>query len=56
MFDLTELHFLNLSHNDLMGRIPEEIGNMGQLESLDLSKNQLLNEILESMPNLLIFS
>ncbi|KAL4274222.1 hypothetical protein AHAS_AhasUnG0015700 [Arachis hypogaea] len=36
----------------LTGTIPKEIGNMKQLESLDLSKNDLTGEIPESMSSL----
>ncbi|KAJ9678977.1 hypothetical protein PVL29_021022 [Vitis rotundifolia] len=50
--NLFGLRFLNLSRNDLMGRIPEKIGVMALLESLDLSRNHLSGEIPHSMSNL----
>ncbi|KAJ9679391.1 hypothetical protein PVL29_021348 [Vitis rotundifolia] len=43
---------LNLSRNNLMGRIPEKIGVIGYLESLDLSNNHLSGEIPRSIINL----
>ncbi|RDX63176.1 Leucine-rich repeat receptor protein kinase EMS1, partial [Mucuna pruriens] len=36
---LEQLQSMNLSHNKLVGTIPEEIGNMKQWESFDLSSN-----------------
>ena len=43
---------LNLSHNSLIGSIPDEIGPMSGLEALDLSWNELVGEIPQSMTNL----
>ncbi|XP_006601722.1 disease resistance protein isoform X6 [Glycine max] len=39
------LHFLNLSRNNIQGSIPHELGQMNSLYSLDLSGNQLSGEI-----------
>ncbi|KAL6320679.1 hypothetical protein AAG906_008679 [Vitis piasezkii] len=47
---------LNLSRNNLMGRIPEKIGVMEYLESLDLSNNHLSGEIPQSVTNLTFLS
>ena len=46
---LTRLQSLNISHNQLLGMIPQEIGNLTQLESLDLSSNRLSGQIPQSM-------
>ncbi|KAK0591274.1 hypothetical protein LWI29_037835 [Acer saccharum] len=40
---------LNISINDFDGRIPFSIGDMNSLETLDLSYNELLGEILEHL-------
>src|SRR4051812_38030380 len=44
--------YLNLSGNYLSGCIPEDIGNLVLLESLDLSRNQLSGEIPPSLAGL----
>ncbi|GKV47914.1 hypothetical protein SLEP1_g54764 [Rubroshorea leprosula] len=44
-----ELHELKLSRNHLTRRIPPDIGQMRQLESLDLSHNMLLGQLPPSM-------
>lgn len=49
VFRLIALQSLNLSQNQLLGTIPEEIGNMKQLESLDFSNNELSGEIPQTM-------
>jgi len=46
------LSSLNLSHNKLAGKIPNEIGNMKNLESLDFSLNQLGGQIPQSLSSL----
>uniref|UniRef100_A0A2N9FT33 Uncharacterized protein n=1 Tax=Fagus sylvatica TaxID=28930 RepID=A0A2N9FT33_FAGSY len=53
---LSELRFLNLSQNHLTGKIPEKIGNMKVLESVDLLQNHLSGEIPPSMSNLTFLS
>ena len=42
---------MNLSRNDLSGSIPEEIGSLELLESLDLSWNELSGTIPPSISN-----
>ncbi|KAK1260232.1 hypothetical protein QJS04_geneDACA001954 [Acorus gramineus] len=49
---LTGLRFLNLSGNQLAGKIPQNIGGLELLESLDLSLNQLSGDIPISISNL----
>ena len=51
-FGSLDLRFLDLSHNDFYGQIPEELGNMPTLISLDLSDNQLDGEIPEELGKL----
>ncbi|KAL4355574.1 hypothetical protein AHAS_Ahas09G0000300 [Arachis hypogaea] len=46
---LTRLQPLNLSHNQLMGSIPHDIGTLTLLESLDLSNNLFSGQIPQSM-------
>ncbi|OEL16812.1 Receptor-like protein 2 [Dichanthelium oligosanthes] len=43
---------LNLSNNDLRGTIPQNIGQLGALASIDLSFNSLSGEIPQSVCNL----
>ncbi|GKV27245.1 hypothetical protein SLEP1_g36438 [Rubroshorea leprosula] len=45
MGNLSDIHSLNLSHNNLTGPIPSTFSNLKQLESLDLSFNGLNGEI-----------
>jgi hypothetical protein len=47
---------MNLSMNHLTGRIPEKIGNLDKLESLDLSMNELYGPIPESLSSLTFLS
>jgi len=42
---LTSLSILNLSHNNLSGSIPIELGNMSSLAQLDLSYNDLQGKV-----------
>ncbi|KAH0728039.1 hypothetical protein KY284_003904 [Solanum tuberosum] len=46
------LRSLNLSKNNLTGRIPNDIGDMKVLESVDLSENQLYGQIPQSFSSL----
>lgn len=46
------LEYLDLSYNQLRGRIPEEIGDMIALQVLELSHNQLSGEIPSSLGRL----
>lgn len=39
--DYSPLSYVNLSHNQLTGSIPEDIGALTSLDTLDLSKNKL---------------
>nr|GMD71512.1 receptor-like protein 12 [Ipomoea batatas] len=48
----SRLDTIDLSHNQLRGAIPNEMGNMKLLESLDLSKNKLSGEIPSSFSSL----
>ena len=43
---------MNLSHNIFTGQIPENIGNLISIESLDFSTNQLSSKIPQSMSSL----
>ncbi|KAL5998755.1 hypothetical protein ACLOJK_009702 [Asimina triloba] len=43
---------LNISHNNIFGQIPPEIGQLSQLNKLDLSFNQLQGEIPTSLGRL----
>ncbi|XP_076961048.1 receptor-like protein EIX2 [Bidens hawaiensis] len=52
LMNLVGLRYLNLSINQLTGRIPENIGDMRLLESLDLSSNILQGQIPWSISNL----
>ncbi|KAM0027595.1 putative transferase [Helianthus debilis subsp. tardiflorus] len=55
---LTRLHELGLklSNNYLSGRIPDQIGVMGALNSLNLSINKLSERIPSSLENLTFLS
>ncbi|XP_015895351.3 serine/threonine-protein kinase BRI1-like 2 [Ziziphus jujuba] len=46
------LEYLDLSYNELRGRIPEEIGDMIALQVLELAHNQLSGEIPSSLGRL----
>ena len=41
----------NVSHNDFTGLIPPSIGNLSQLESLDMSWNKLTIDIPSTLTN-----
>ena len=43
--NLTNLSWLNLYNNQLMGEIPSEIGNLTSLSYLSLHNNELTGEI-----------
>ncbi len=47
---------MNLSFNILTGRIPENIGDMGSLESIDFSVNQLSGQVPQSTSILTLLS
>ena len=49
---LLQLVGLNVSRNNLVGEIPQTIGQMKQLQSLDLSRNQFSGKIPSSMSEL----
>lgn len=44
--------YISLSNNGLTGELPEELGNLTELESLYLGSNQLAGNLPESMGNL----
>ncbi|XP_043694958.1 serine/threonine-protein kinase BRI1-like 2 [Telopea speciosissima] len=46
------LEYLDLSYNELIGKIPEEFGDMGALQVLDLAHNKLSGEIPASLGQL----
>jgi hypothetical protein len=52
----SKLAILNLLGNHLIGRIPEKIGNLHMLESLDLSINELYGPIPRSLSSLTFLS
>ncbi|XP_022942278.1 probable inactive leucine-rich repeat receptor kinase XIAO [Cucurbita moschata] len=45
------IQFLNLSHNNLKGRLPISIGGLKSIQSLDLSSNNLGFDLPEAMVN-----
>ena len=49
---LTRLEVLYLHGNNLVGKIPAELGNLKNLVSIDLSFNKLTGEIPASFANL----
>ena len=49
---MINLTFLTLSHNQLSGEIPTDIGNLTNLNSLSLGYNQLTGEIPPEIGNL----
>ena len=46
------VQYIHLSYNNLVGSIPEEIGNLTELYTLDLSGNTLTGEIPSSIGNM----
>ncbi|MCD7467413.1 hypothetical protein HAX54_004834 [Datura stramonium] len=46
---LSDIHTLNLSHNQLNGSIPRTFSNLKQIESLDLSNNKLSGGIPQDL-------
>lgn len=50
---LTQLTYLDLSFEQLIGTIPSTLGNLGQLIDLSLNSNQLTGTIPSSLGNLL---
>ncbi|KAL0347521.1 UNVERIFIED_CONTAM: putative leucine-rich repeat receptor-like protein kinase IMK3 [Sesamum calycinum] len=50
--NLTMLEELNLSHNQIAGRIPDELGSLARLNSLDLSNNAISGSFPESLSKL----
>lgn len=46
------VQYIHLSYNNLVGSIPEEIGNLTELYTLDLSGNTLTGEIPSSIDNM----
>lgn len=46
------VQYIHLSYNNLLGSIPEEIGNLTELYTLDLSGNTLTGEIPSSIGNM----
>ena len=49
---MISLAYLDISHSQLHGSIPDIFGNMASLERLDLSANKLEGEIPKSLSNL----
>ncbi|KAH0647477.1 hypothetical protein KY290_033479 [Solanum tuberosum] len=57
--NMSNIHALNLSHNHLIGRIPNTFSNLQEIESLDLSCNRLNGSIpvgLLELNSLAVFS
>ncbi|KAK6144103.1 hypothetical protein DH2020_020923 [Rehmannia glutinosa] len=50
--NLTSLKTLDLSRNDISGKIPREISNLCKMQTLDLSANKLTGEISDSFGNM----
>ncbi|CAL0328197.1 unnamed protein product [Lupinus luteus] len=50
------LHYLNMSYNDIHGSIPHDFGQMNFLDTLDLSNNHLFGEIPKNMSSAMSLS